>query len=58
MSSQDLITLVVNAGYEAIDYGDHYCIKRELEVSIVVVIPKVPHLISKLVEKVKVILGL
>lgn len=58
MSSQEIITLAVNAGCEVIDYGDHYCIKKNLEINIVVTVPKVTHLIAQLVEKVKAILGL
>lgn len=58
MSSHEIITLAVNAGCEVIDYGDHYCIKKNLEINIVVTIPKVTHLIAQLAEKVKAILGL
>lgn len=58
MSSQEIVSLALNAGYEVIDYGDHYCIKKHLEISVVVTIPKVTHLVLQLVEKVKAVLGL
>ena len=58
MDSQEIITLAVNAGYEVVEYNDHYCIKKNLEINVVVTIPKVTRLIAQLVEKVKAILGL
>lgn len=58
MSSQEIISIAVNAGCEVIDYGDHYCIRKNLDVSVVVIIPKVTHLIAQLVEKVKTVLEL
>lgn len=58
MSSQEIISIAVNAGCEVIDYGDHYCIRKNLDVSVVVIIPKVTHLIAQLVEKVKAVLEL
>ncbi|MFR4354345.1 MAG: hypothetical protein ACLT21_06590 [Oscillospiraceae bacterium] len=58
MSSQEIISLAINAGCEVIDYGDHYCVKKHLDINVVVTIPKVTHLIAQLVEKVKATLGL
>ena len=52
MSSQEIITLAVNADCEIIDYGDHYWVKKRLDVDIAVTIPKVPYLMSQLVEKI------
>lgn len=58
MSSQEIISIAVKAGCEVIDYGDHYCVRKKLDVNIVVTIPKMTYLVAQLIEKVKTTLGL
>lgn len=58
MDSQQIVDLAIKAGCEVIDYGDYFCIKREVEVSLVITLPNVVNLAAKLVEKIKELLGL
>lgn len=58
MNSQDLISIAVSAGCEIVEYDTHYCVRRNVDVTIVVTIPKVTHLVMQLAEKIKTTLGL
>lgn len=58
MSSQQVVDLAIKAGCDVVDYGDHYCIKRAVEVSLVITMPNVTNLAAKLVEKIKELLNL
>ena len=58
MSSQEMISLALKAGCEVTEYDDHYCVKRTLDVSVVVTFPKVAVLVRELVAKIKDTLGL
>lgn len=58
MDPQEIIVLAVNAGCEVIDYEDHYCVKKQLDINVVITIPKASCLITQLVEKIKAILNL
>ena len=58
MNTQQVVDLAVQAGCEVIDYGDHYCIKQTVEVSLVITVPNVTHLAVKVVEKIKELLCL
>lgn len=58
MNTQELISIAVNAGYEVIEYDNHYCLKKDFSANIVVTVPKVSDLVVQLVEKVKKLLGI
>lgn len=58
MTPQELVSIAVRSGYEAIEYEGHYCVRKSLDVNIVVTIPKVKYLVAHLVEKIKAALGL
>lgn len=58
MSSQQIVDLAISAGCDVVDYGDHYCIKRVVEVTVVVTLPNVSNLATLLVEKIKALLNL
>jgi hypothetical protein len=58
MSTQEIISVAASSGCEVIEYGDYYCVRRELDITVVVTIPKAKHLIAQLVEKIKATLGL
>lgn len=58
MSSQELITIVVSAGYDVEEYETHYCVHSNTDFKIVITIPRASHLVEQLVEKVNETLGL
>lgn len=58
MDSQEIISIAVNSGCEVTDYGDHYCVRKKLDINVVVTIPKATYLAAKLVEKIRAALGL
>lgn len=58
MSTQELVSIAMEAGCEVIEYEGHYCVRRTLAVNIVVTVPKVTYLIAQLVDKIKAALGL
>ena len=58
MKPEELIKIAVEAGCEYKEYDSHYCIRSNVKVDVIVTIPKVPQLVSQLVEKVKQMLGL
>ncbi len=58
MKTQELISIAVNAGCEVIEYNNHYCIKNDFSINIVVTVPKVGELVTQLVEKVRELLGI
>lgn len=58
MTPQELVSIAVEAGCEVIEYEDHFCIRKTLNVSVVVTIPKVKLLVAQLVDKIKSALGL
>ena len=58
MDTQRLISVAVEAGYEVIEYDNHFCLKHNLKVEIVVTVPKVTTLVPELFQKIKDILGL
>ena len=58
MKPEEFINIAIKAGYEYEEYASHYCIRQNMGISITVTIPKVQQLVSPLVAKAKVILGL
>lgn len=58
MKPQELISLAIRSGCEVIEYDDHFCIRKSLDVNVIVTVPKVAHLVTQLVEKIKNTLGL
>lgn len=58
MSSQELIKIITKAGYQIEEYEEHYCVTGTVECSVVVMIPKSPHIIPELIKKIKEILEL
>ena len=58
MQTQQLISMSINAGCEIVEYDTHYCVRKNVDVSIVVTIPKAAYLVMQLVEKIKTTLGL
>lgn len=58
MDAQGLISVAVEAGYEVVEYDDHYCLKHNLKVEVAVTVPKVTTLVPALLQKLKDILGL
>lgn len=56
MTSQELVSIAVNAGYEVTEYEGHYCVRADI--SIIVTIPKVTQLVAQLVEKIRAALKL
>ena len=58
MTSQELVSIAVRSGYECIEYDGHYCVRKALDINVVVTIPKVKYLMAQLVEKIKSALGL
>lgn len=58
MTPQELISIAVEAGYEVMEYDNHYVVQTNLNVSVVVTIPKVTYLVSYLVDKIKGALGI
>ena len=52
MNSQVLLSLALSAGCEVTEYTDHYCIKRTVDVNIVVTMPKMVFLVKSLVDKI------
>lgn len=58
MTSQELISIAVSAGCEIVEYDTHYCVRRNVDIAIVVTVPKVTNLVMQLVERIKDTLGL
>lgn len=58
MTPQELVSIAVKAGYEVIEYEELFCVRRTLDINIVVTIPKVRLLVAQLVDKIKSALGL
>ena len=58
MKPEALIKIAVEAGCEYEEYDSHYCIRSNMEVTVIITIPKVKQLASQLVEKAKEMLGL
>lgn len=58
MTPQELVSIAVKAGCEVIEYDGHFCVRKTLDIDIVVTIPKVTVLVAQLVEKIKSALGL
>ena len=56
MTSQQLVSIAVNAGYEVTEYEGHYCVRANI--SLVVTVPKVARLVPQLVKKIRAALGL
>lgn len=56
MSTQEFISIAIEAGCEIIEYDKHYCLKHNFKV--MVTLPKVEKLVPPLVTKLKDILGL
>lgn len=57
MNTQDLIRLACNAGCEVVEYEHYYCVKRTIEISVTVTIPKVRELLAELIKKIRELLG-
>lgn len=58
MTPQELISVAVKTGCEVIEYEGHFCVRKTLDIDIVVTIPKVTVLVAQLVEKIKSVLEL
>lgn len=58
MSPQELIRIAIHAGCEVTEYEDHFCVRKKLDIDVVVTVPKVTALVSQLVDKIKSVLGL
>lgn len=58
MTTNQFLSLAVKAGVEIEEYETHYCLKKSVEVRVVVTLPKVTYIAAMLLEKLKAILGL
>lgn len=58
MTPQELVSIAVKAGYEVVEYEEHFCVRKTLDISVVVTVPKVKLLVAQLVDKIKSALGL
>lgn len=58
MNLQDIIYIAVSAGCEVIEYDDHYCLRKENDICVLVTIPKTTYLLTQLFEKIRDALGL
>ena len=41
-----------------VEYRDYYCVKKNIDVNVVVLVPKIPYIVKELVRKIKTALGL
>ncbi len=53
MKPEELIKIAISSGYEVVEYDSHYCVRKNVEISVIVTIPKVPQLVIQLVDRIK-----
>lgn len=58
MTTNKFLSLAIKAGVEVEEYETHYCLRKNVEVLVVVTLPKVTYIATMLLEKIKAILGL
>lgn len=58
MKPEELIKIAISSGCEVVEYDSHYCVRKNVEISVIVTIPKVSQLVIQLVDRIKEMLGL
>lgn len=58
MTTNQFLSLAVKAGVEVEEYETHYCLRKNVEVRVMVTLPKVTYIATMLLKKLKAILGL
>lgn len=58
MSPKEIISIAISAGCSVVEYRDYYCVKKNIDVNVVVLVPKIPCIVKELVRKIKTALGL
>lgn len=58
MKPEELLQIAIQAGCTYEEYETHYCLRSNLELKVIITIPKVQQLLPILVQHVKELLGL
>lgn len=58
MRPQELISIAISAGCSVTEYDGYFCVSRNVDVNVVVLVPKIPYIVKELVRRIRAALGL
>ena len=53
MSASEIVQIAVQLGYQVDEYPSHFLVKADLQVQVLVTVPKVSLLVGELLQKIK-----